>query len=187
MGRIRTPSFADQLWDARKALAVNLKRYSRADYDDAEDAASEAMNMALAQMKDLEAEAALAGMNILAHIKLFMSTAANRALSKIRRARNKALSLDAPMSDEEESGDFGSNVVARTARFDPEIYCDAMKAVRLAGRLTPRDSNILVMLADGMTADDMALELGSTPGQVRIDRARLIRLMRDSFRMGADL
>lgn len=174
-------------WNLRDHVSRSIRgaRWFKADAEIVEDAISYGLIRCLENASQL---AKVKSGGLREHVFDFMRTAAMREARRLCRARDRTFSLDAPMpSSEEQDADWNQFVVYETATVsDAETHCDAMKVARLASKLSDADQRIFMMAAEGMTAEEIASELGVHPSEARKQRARVTRLIGDSFFHGDD-
>ena len=181
-------SYPSLVWETRQEIARYLRRVARDKEWMVDDACSVAMEDALTKQNEIEQEQAGSEYTLETRLLLFMRTAALRALGRERRASGRAYSLDAPMSEEDGDMEWSERVVYR--RSTPaaiEDHIDANKIARYATHMCTRDQRILRCMADGLTAEEIALEIGVTPSEARASRAAIIRKILAHVERGADI
>ena len=172
MGKVkrRRPDTGTEIWAERSNVRDYLKGRVRATADQIDDALSAGV-MAASEHVSIRIDRPT-------RKELFdlILKGAQFELRKQERTSRRNPSLNAPLSkDEPQSAELGDiATLDRSEQPIAEDYADAMKLARASGCLDDRDSEILLCMADGLTAEAMAVELGITPNEARTERVRII-------------
>lgn len=164
------------LRDFRRQVMQQLRRFSGGDPEMAADAASFGMAEALSNMALISDQPNAEGLSLEARVLIYMQTAAKQELGRLRRYKQRVMSTNEPASDEEgETREKGDIVTYRRhTETAIENFCDASRVARIVDTLPQADIDLFLMVADGLTAESIALERGITPMEARTERARVL-------------
>lgn len=165
------------LKETRRKVAQQLYRFSGGDREMAEDAASFGLTEALGHMPEIIDQQDGGELTLESRVYVYVKTAANSELGRLRRYKQRTHSTNEKASDEEgEEREKGDLVTAKSCSASSiERYCDAMKVARVLAGMAQRDIDLFMLVAEGLTAEGIAQETGLTPGEVRIERERVLR------------
>lgn len=170
------------LLTAQAHVFKKLNRFARGDYHAVEDAVSYGMAETIAALAVIAVDQDIIGSTIEERLEAFMLTAANRELGRIQRMAKRTSSLDAPLGDEDDDESFTMGAILAYRSDSPshmENHADAMKAIRAASCLGDDERETLMGMIDGLTAEQCAKLEKIDPGQVRMNRARMLNRLRE--------
>lgn len=172
----------------RSLLAIQAKvfkklnRFARGDYHAVEDAVACGMAETIGSLDIIAADPEIPGLTIEEKLEAFMYGAANREFGRIRRLASRTYSLDAPLGDEDDNEAFTMGAILSYRSDSPshmENHADAMKAVRAAICLRDDERETLLAMVDGLTAEQCAKLTRITPGEVRLNRGKMLARLRE--------